>query len=315
MATQVRRHRGTSTNHSTYAGLDGEITVDTTRRGLVVHDGVTPGGHPTPTSAEVELVTSRMEAQTLRKQQINAFRRYRMPPCSVVGTFEPNEAWERISGTGAGDLVADTEHFRYGTQGIKITSTDATTTYAQRSGLTLDLSNATHIQFELYTQTPQLFDTVSVFMYTGDGDDYFITYATLAELVYKPLRDGWRTVKLLKADFTANGSPSWANITKVLLQVHSTATASITFDQMLAFGASTEQGIVTFRFDDCFADIMTAKATLDKYHMRGVAAAITRKIGTSGYASKQQLLGLYEAGWDIANHTCDTASLVDATAA
>jgi hypothetical protein len=43
-ALQLRR--GTTTEHSTFTGLVGEVTVDTDKDTLVVHDGVTPGGKP-----------------------------------------------------------------------------------------------------------------------------------------------------------------------------------------------------------------------------------------------------------------------------
>jgi hypothetical protein len=46
MPKQVQLRRGTTTEHATFAGAAGEVTVDTTRKCAVVHDGVTPGGVP-----------------------------------------------------------------------------------------------------------------------------------------------------------------------------------------------------------------------------------------------------------------------------
>ena len=46
MAKRVQRRRGTTTEHNSFTGAEGEITVDTTIDTLVVHDGSTPGGHP-----------------------------------------------------------------------------------------------------------------------------------------------------------------------------------------------------------------------------------------------------------------------------
>jgi len=42
----IQLRRGTTAEHSTFTGLVGEITVDTTKDTLVVHDGVTAGGYP-----------------------------------------------------------------------------------------------------------------------------------------------------------------------------------------------------------------------------------------------------------------------------
>jgi hypothetical protein len=46
MPKQVRLRRGTTTQHATFTGADGEVTFDTDKKCLVVHDGVTPGGKP-----------------------------------------------------------------------------------------------------------------------------------------------------------------------------------------------------------------------------------------------------------------------------
>jgi hypothetical protein len=46
MAKRVQRRRGTTNEHSTFTGADGEVTVDTTKDTAVVHDGSQVGGHP-----------------------------------------------------------------------------------------------------------------------------------------------------------------------------------------------------------------------------------------------------------------------------
>jgi hypothetical protein len=46
MTTQLKLRRGTTSQHSTFTGAEGEVTVDTTKDTLVVHDGVTAGGSP-----------------------------------------------------------------------------------------------------------------------------------------------------------------------------------------------------------------------------------------------------------------------------
>jgi len=46
MPKQVRLRRGTTSQHSAFTGADGEVTVDTDKRCLVIHDGVTAGGKP-----------------------------------------------------------------------------------------------------------------------------------------------------------------------------------------------------------------------------------------------------------------------------
>lgn len=46
MSTEVQWRGGTTAQHATFTGLPREITVDTTKKTAVVHDGVTPGGFP-----------------------------------------------------------------------------------------------------------------------------------------------------------------------------------------------------------------------------------------------------------------------------
>lgn len=46
MTTAVQRRRGTTVQHSTFTGLEGEVTIDTTKDTAVIHDGATAGGHP-----------------------------------------------------------------------------------------------------------------------------------------------------------------------------------------------------------------------------------------------------------------------------
>ena len=44
MATQLQLRRGTTAQHSTFTGLEGELTYDTDLKHPVIHDGVTAGG-------------------------------------------------------------------------------------------------------------------------------------------------------------------------------------------------------------------------------------------------------------------------------
>ena len=46
MSTAVQLRRGTTTEHASFTGAVGEVTVDTTKDTVVVHDGVLAGGHP-----------------------------------------------------------------------------------------------------------------------------------------------------------------------------------------------------------------------------------------------------------------------------
>ena len=46
MAKQIQLRRGTTAENNAFTGAVGEVSVDTDKDVLVVHDGVTAGGFP-----------------------------------------------------------------------------------------------------------------------------------------------------------------------------------------------------------------------------------------------------------------------------
>lgn len=53
MGIILKLKRGTTVKNNSYTGLDGEVTVDSDKDVLVVHDGETPGGSPLATEAQI----------------------------------------------------------------------------------------------------------------------------------------------------------------------------------------------------------------------------------------------------------------------
>jgi len=53
MAKKLQLRRGTTTQHNSFTGAEGEVTVDTTKDSLVVHDGSTQGGFPIAKSSDI----------------------------------------------------------------------------------------------------------------------------------------------------------------------------------------------------------------------------------------------------------------------
>jgi orotate phosphoribosyltransferase len=51
MTKQVQFRRGTTAQHTTFTGALAEVTVDTDKKTLVVHDGATAGGSVVATQA------------------------------------------------------------------------------------------------------------------------------------------------------------------------------------------------------------------------------------------------------------------------
>lgn len=53
MSKQIQLRRGTTAEHTTFAGAVGEVTVDTTKDTLVVHDGSLNGGYPLARASDI----------------------------------------------------------------------------------------------------------------------------------------------------------------------------------------------------------------------------------------------------------------------
>ena len=53
MAKLLKLRRGTTSQHSSFTGAEGEVTVDTDKKVVVVHDGSTAGGVPLATATDV----------------------------------------------------------------------------------------------------------------------------------------------------------------------------------------------------------------------------------------------------------------------
>lgn len=72
MAIQIQLRQGTTTEHNTFTGAIGEVTVDTTKDTLVVHDGVTVGGFPVAARANADGTISLIKKDGTSIGTINA---------------------------------------------------------------------------------------------------------------------------------------------------------------------------------------------------------------------------------------------------
>ena len=64
MPIQVKFRRGTATQHNSFTGANGEITVDTTNKTLRVHDGATVGGARLAKFSELSAATNLLNVGT-----------------------------------------------------------------------------------------------------------------------------------------------------------------------------------------------------------------------------------------------------------
>lgn len=72
MAIQIQLRQGTTTQHNTFTGAVGEVTVDTTKDVIVVHDGATVGGFPVAARANTDGTISLIKKDGTSAGEINA---------------------------------------------------------------------------------------------------------------------------------------------------------------------------------------------------------------------------------------------------
>ena len=111
MAEQVQLRRGTTAQHSTFTGAVGELTIDTTKKTGVVHDGSTAGGIPLAKEAAI-LTSLEVRDGTNAREAL------------IYNTFTDGSNYERAAigfSTLSNTLTIDTEAAGTGTvRGISV---------------------------------------------------------------------------------------------------------------------------------------------------------------------------------------------------
>lgn len=98
MAKQVIYRRGTTAEHADFVGANGEITVDTVKHVVVVHDGVTAGGWPvantTSITSSINTLTSNAAAQA---SAITVLQANAATQANAIAALQSNAATQQTS--------------------------------------------------------------------------------------------------------------------------------------------------------------------------------------------------------------------------
>ena len=106
MATQVQFRRGTTSQHGSFTGAVAEVTVDTDKETVVVHDGSTAGGHPLATEASVNTKVSKAESVT-SNNAIKGLIDKKIAVANAAATFAPKVS-PALTGTPTAPTAANT---------------------------------------------------------------------------------------------------------------------------------------------------------------------------------------------------------------
>ena len=144
MAKQLQLRQGTTTEHNTFTGAVGEVTVDTTKDVPVVHDGVTVGGHPVAARANADGTISLIKKDGTSAGTINSDGLFN----NTLTSTNTNQALTAAQGKVLKDL-ADTK--LAATSAFGVGQTWQNMTSSRVSGTTY--TNSTTRTIELYIQT------------------------------------------------------------------------------------------------------------------------------------------------------------------
>ena len=129
MAKQLQLRKGTATEHDTFTGANGEVTVDTTNKTLRVHDGTTAGGTRLATLTGGLVPVAQLPSATT----------------STQGAVKLNNTLTSTSTTEAltaqqGHVLSDRD-FGFGQSWVDVTSVRAiNTTYTNTTGKPVQVS-------------------------------------------------------------------------------------------------------------------------------------------------------------------------------
>lgn len=238
-------------------------------------------------------------------------RRLVTPSQALVEDFENVLDW--TVGGGAA-ILADTTNYITGTQGLQITTASGAAGYASKT-VNWDLSACQGFRLSFYTASASgNLSSVMLRLYNGN---FINSYRCDSSI---PNSTGWWHLNFARSNFTVgDGTPDWNSaFIRVRVQITPNALKIVagTFDEFRA--GALPRPVVCLVFDDCRTSQYTkAFPIMKRYGIRGTCYVVTNNAGSSPvtYMSKNNLWELYDAGWDIANHTMSHTDLTTLTEA
>ena len=126
MAVQLQLRSGTTTQHSAFTGAVGEVTIDTTKDVLVVHDGITSGGFPNAARANADGTVSLIKKDGTSAGEVNGAGLFN----NTLTSTNTNQALTAAQGKALSDTM-----FGVGQMTVdKTTARNANITYTNTTG-------------------------------------------------------------------------------------------------------------------------------------------------------------------------------------
>ena len=112
---------------------------------------------------------------------------------------------------------------------------------------------------------------------------------------------GWNTL-VVHPTTVASVDPANVHLIRVYIAPKSGTSCAVTLDTLQFLRPTTSTKLVAFRDDDGYAGCIYTAKEFDKWGIRGNFHVLPQLVGTSGYASKADLIAMQRSGHMIGNH-------------
>ena len=233
------------------------------------------------------------------------------PKASEFEGFETLSDWS----CAAGSQSADTSHVLHGSAGLKLTSTDGEPAYSTKA-VTLE---GAHDPFRLWfylAEDPSAVSSIRIaFSPVADFSAGF--YASIPGGMFGWAEQGWNCFSLSDVGDWNHVGGSWNDAQRYLrvtVNASASRTANVTFDSLWRQVAGTAQIAITFD-DGRGTEYKNAFPYMRSKGLVGTMYVVPKLVGHPTYVTKDELTEMQNAGWDVASHTFDHASLTRLTQA
>lgn len=213
---------------------------------------------------------------------------------------------------GNGSMVEqDVEHFIAGTGAVKVIQPSNETRVNVKKVVSWDLSDAKSFVLWLYVSPGNTSDAkvILIFETTTGVDTYRYTMSS-SEI----FANGWYAMTVAKADFVSAGSPDWSNINNLWIKCENAAGGdsdyTLWLDSLYKNVRTRPKVIVSFD-DATESDKTEAFDYMNPLGVVGSSAIVSDFIGDANRLSVANLQTMYDAGWEICNHSSDHQRPVD----
>ena len=184
MAKLLKLRRGTTSQHSSFTGAEGEVTVDTDKETLVVHDGSTAGGHPVAAQDMANVPAGTILGTQLENSGVTAGQ-YGSSSAIPIVTVDAQGLVTAASTTSIDSTRIDngTSNVRVNNNGNIVTTRSGTDRFTvTNSGVAVVGNLTTTDNITVTSAAPKIFlvdsDTNDDFSINGDGGTFRIKSET-----------------------------------------------------------------------------------------------------------------------------------------